>query len=144
MVFPKEWAFLWRHTPPQEKSPHFGRYFKIINHLGSFALWGGLFSMTDCALIHLRNKEDFLNPIAAGFFTGGFLAIRGSYPSYIISRRQSGSKKRYIWRHHLGNDSVGWGWNDQIPNEKGDGDDVEDVDRVAWNDEGANGYKISL
>ena len=45
---------------------------------GSFALWGGLFSLTDCTLIHLRNKEDYLNPIAAGFFTGGFLAIRGT------------------------------------------------------------------
>jgi hypothetical protein len=46
--------------------------------VGSFALWGGLFSLTDCTLIHLRNKEDYLNPIAAGFFTGGFLAIRGN------------------------------------------------------------------
>ena len=45
---------------------------------GSIALWGGLFSMTDCLLIHLRNKNDYLNPIAAGFFTGGFLAIRGN------------------------------------------------------------------
>lgn len=45
--------------------------------LGSFALWGGLFSATDCLLIHLRNKEDYINPIIAGFFTGGLLAIRG-------------------------------------------------------------------
>ena len=44
---------------------------------GSFALWGGLFSSMDCLLIHLRNKEDYINPIVAGFFTGGFLAIRG-------------------------------------------------------------------
>lgn len=43
---------------------------------GSFALWGGLFSLTECSLIHLRNKEDFLNPIAGGFLTGGVLAIR--------------------------------------------------------------------
>jgi hypothetical protein len=27
--------------------------------------------------MHLRNKEDVWNPIAGGFFTGGFLAIRG-------------------------------------------------------------------
>ncbi len=40
-------------------------------------MWGGLFSMTDCLLIHLRNKEDFINPIVAGFVTGGLLAIRG-------------------------------------------------------------------
>lgn len=45
---------------------------------GSFALWGGLFSMTDCALIHVRQTQDYINPIVAGFFTGGFLAIRGS------------------------------------------------------------------
>lgn len=47
--------------------------------LGSFALWGGLFSITDCTLMHFRNKEDIWNPIAAGFFTGGFLAIRGCF-----------------------------------------------------------------
>lgn len=47
---------------------------------GSFALWGGLFSMTDCTLIHLRNKEDYINPIVAGAFTGGILAIRGRHP----------------------------------------------------------------
>jgi import inner membrane translocase subunit TIM17 len=44
---------------------------------GSFALWAGLFASTECLLIHLRNKEDFMNPIAAGFFTGGLLAARG-------------------------------------------------------------------
>lgn len=43
---------------------------------GSFAMWGGLFSLTDCILIHLRKKEDYLNPIAAGFVAGGLLAIR--------------------------------------------------------------------
>lgn len=51
----------------------------IIIFIGSFALWGGLFSLTDCTLMHLRNKEDYLNPIAAGFLTGGFLAIRGKH-----------------------------------------------------------------
>ena len=44
---------------------------------GSFALWGGLFSSCECTLIHLRNKEDFLNPIVSGFVTGGLLAARG-------------------------------------------------------------------
>ena len=44
---------------------------------GSFALWAGLFSSSECLLIHLRNKEDFINPIAGGFFTGGLLAARG-------------------------------------------------------------------
>ena len=43
---------------------------------GSFALWGGLFSMTDCLLIYFRQKEDYINPVIAGFVTGGILAIR--------------------------------------------------------------------
>ena len=47
--------------------------------IGSFALWGGLFSLTDCTLIHLRNKEDFMNPVTAGFVTGGLLAARGIF-----------------------------------------------------------------
>jgi len=40
-------------------------------------MWGGLFSLTDCGLMHIRNKEDWINPVAAGFVTGGLLAIRG-------------------------------------------------------------------
>jgi import inner membrane translocase subunit TIM17 len=43
---------------------------------GNFAVWGGLFSAYDCAFIHLRNKEDPFNAIAAGAFTGGTLAAR--------------------------------------------------------------------
>jgi mitochondrial import inner membrane translocase subunit TIM17 len=46
---------------------------------GSFALWGGLFSSCECTLIHLRNKEDFINPVASGFLTGGLLAARGKH-----------------------------------------------------------------
>ena len=45
---------------------------------GSFALWAGLFSSCECLLIHLRNKEDFMNPVTAGFVTGGLLAARGN------------------------------------------------------------------
>ena len=44
---------------------------------GNFGLWGGLFSSTDCLLIYLRQKDDPYNAIAAGFCTGGILAIRG-------------------------------------------------------------------
>lgn len=40
-------------------------------------MWGGIFSLTDCGLIHFRQKEDYINPIVAGFFTGGVLAFRG-------------------------------------------------------------------
>ena len=43
---------------------------------GSFAVWGGLFSTFDCALIAARHKEDPWNSIAAGALTGGFLQLR--------------------------------------------------------------------
>ena len=42
----------------------------------SFALWAGLFSITDCALISIRNTEDSINQITAGAVTGGLLAFR--------------------------------------------------------------------
>jgi hypothetical protein len=48
----------------------------ILNLSGSFAMWGGLFSLTDCALVHLRNKEDYFNNVVGGFVTGGLLAVR--------------------------------------------------------------------
>lgn len=44
---------------------------------GNFGLWGGIFSSVDCLLIHYRQKDDPYNAIAAGFITGGVLAIRG-------------------------------------------------------------------
>ncbi|OMJ78058.1 hypothetical protein SteCoe_22214 [Stentor coeruleus] len=43
---------------------------------GGFAMWGGLFSVFDCSLLWYRQKEGPLNAIAAGFGTGGILAIR--------------------------------------------------------------------
>ncbi|CAD6204062.1 unnamed protein product [Miscanthus lutarioriparius] len=43
---------------------------------GSFAVWGGLFSTFDCALVYARAKEDPWNSIAAGAATGGLLAVR--------------------------------------------------------------------
>ncbi|KAI0439816.1 mitochondrial import inner membrane translocase, subunit Tim17/22 [Xylaria telfairii] len=44
---------------------------------GNFGAWGGLFSMSDCAIKGLRKKEDPWNAIGAGFLTGGALAMRG-------------------------------------------------------------------
>lgn len=41
-------------------------------------MWGGVFSSMDCLLIHYRQKDDPYNAIAAGFITGGVLAIRGN------------------------------------------------------------------
>lgn len=43
---------------------------------GNFGVWGGLFSMYDCSIKGIRQKEDPYNAIMAGFMTGGSLAIR--------------------------------------------------------------------
>jgi len=48
---------------------------------GNFGVWGGLFSTFDCTVRGIRRKEDAWNPIIAGFFTGGSLAIRGGLKS---------------------------------------------------------------
>ena len=44
---------------------------------GNFAVWGGLYSSFDCALIAVRNKEDPWNSIGSGAITGAVLAARG-------------------------------------------------------------------
>ena len=46
---------------------------------GNFAVWGGLFSTFDCALVWARSKEDPWNSIASGAATGGVLAARGGW-----------------------------------------------------------------
>ncbi|XVF49104.1 hypothetical protein PTKIN_Ptkin03bG0241700 [Pterospermum kingtungense] len=43
---------------------------------GSFAVWGGLFSAFDCAMVYARQKEDPWNSIIAGAAAGGFLQMR--------------------------------------------------------------------
>ncbi|OIT07003.1 PREDICTED: mitochondrial import inner membrane translocase subunit TIM17-2-like [Nicotiana attenuata] len=43
---------------------------------GSFAVWGGLFSVFDCTMVYVRQKEDPWNSIFAGAATGGFLQMR--------------------------------------------------------------------
>ena len=48
---------------------------------GSFAVWGGLFSAFDCALVAARHKEDPWNPIVSGALTGGVLQLRYGLPS---------------------------------------------------------------
>ncbi|KAG2551274.1 hypothetical protein PVAP13_9KG387900 [Panicum virgatum] len=45
---------------------------------GSFAVWGGLFSTFDCALVYALAKEDPWNSIASGAATGG--CARASSP----------------------------------------------------------------
>lgn len=51
---------------------------------GNFAVWGGLFTIFDCSLAHIRRTEDAWNAIAAGAITGGLLAARGT--SHCASR----------------------------------------------------------
>ncbi|RFU27634.1 hypothetical protein B7463_g8713, partial [Scytalidium lignicola] len=46
---------------------------------GNFGVWGGVFSLSDCAIKGIRKKEDPWNAIGAGFMTGGSLAIRGGF-----------------------------------------------------------------
>ncbi|CAA7020132.1 unnamed protein product [Microthlaspi erraticum] len=43
---------------------------------GSFAVWGGLYSTFDCAMVYARQKEDPWNSIISGAATGGLLAMR--------------------------------------------------------------------
>lgn len=74
MVRSQEVKIHGRNHPAQETCSRARRYFN--HHLGNFAIWAGLFSATDCALIGLRKKEDSYNQIAAGAVTGGLLAFR--------------------------------------------------------------------
>lgn len=53
--------------------------------IGSFAMWGGVFSSVDCLLIYYRQKDDPWNAVAAGFITGGVLAIRGIHTLKILN-----------------------------------------------------------
>ncbi|KAJ6827797.1 putative mitochondrial import inner membrane translocase subunit TIM17-2 [Iris pallida] len=43
---------------------------------GSFAVWGGLFSVFDCSLVFALQKEDPWNSILSGAATGGLLSLR--------------------------------------------------------------------
>lgn len=42
----------------------------------NFAAWGGMFSVVDCSLAYIRQKDDPWNSIASGFITGGLLQVR--------------------------------------------------------------------
>lgn len=50
-----------------------------LRRAGGFAMWGGLFSTFDCALLAIRQKDDPINPIMSGAITGGVLAARGGW-----------------------------------------------------------------
>ncbi|XP_022214926.1 mitochondrial import inner membrane translocase subunit Tim17-B [Drosophila obscura] len=52
---------------------------------GNFAAWGGIFSIVDCTLVRLRQKEDPWNSIISGAVTGGILAGRNGKVSMACS-----------------------------------------------------------
>ena len=58
---------------------------------GNFAMWGGLFSTFDCTIKTLRGKVDPFNAIAAGFCTGGVLAIRAGPKAALTSAMVGGA-----------------------------------------------------
>ncbi|XP_034021987.1 mitochondrial import inner membrane translocase subunit Tim17-A [Thalassophryne amazonica] len=57
---------------------------------GSFAVWGGLFSMIDCGLVKVRGKEDPWNSIASGAMTGAILSARSGPVTMVGSAAMGG------------------------------------------------------
>ncbi|CAI9535431.1 unnamed protein product [Staurois parvus] len=57
---------------------------------GSFAVWGGLFSMIDCSLVKVRGKEDPWNSITSGAMTGAILAARNGPVAMVGSAAMGG------------------------------------------------------
>eukprot|EP00123_Amoebidium_parasiticum_P022074 comp7913_c0_seq1/m.3475 comp7913_c0_seq1/g.3475 ORF comp7913_c0_seq1/g.3475 comp7913_c0_seq1/m.3475 type:complete len:159 (-) comp7913_c0_seq1:579-1055(-) len=57
---------------------------------GNFAAWGGMFSIFDCCLVAIREKEDPWNPILSGALTGGVLAARGGARQALMSAAMGG------------------------------------------------------
>jgi import inner membrane translocase subunit TIM17 len=52
---------------------------------GSFAVWGGVYSACDCALVYVRKKEDPWNPIIAGAAASGILSLRQGFRAVVRS-----------------------------------------------------------
>ena len=46
------------------------KFLLFLNKIGSFAVWGGLFSMIDCSMVQVRGKEDPWNSITSGALPG--------------------------------------------------------------------------
>lgn len=57
----------------------------VAGFIGSFAVWGGLFSTIDCGLVRIRGKEDPWNSITSGAMTGAILAARSKKNPYNIT-----------------------------------------------------------
>eukprot|EP00455_Lapot_gusevi_P011998 TRINITY_DN1562_c0_g2_i1.p1 TRINITY_DN1562_c0_g2~~TRINITY_DN1562_c0_g2_i1.p1 ORF type:complete len:223 (+),score=90.51 TRINITY_DN1562_c0_g2_i1:33-671(+) len=52
---------------------------------GQFAVWGGLFSVFDCGIAHVRGKHDWINSVASGAITSGLLAIRAGFYPFLLN-----------------------------------------------------------
>lgn len=69
---------------------------------GNFAAWGGLFSVVDCSLAYVRQKDDPWNSIASGAVTGGLLQIRRMCHIYFFNIELNVNHSLYIF-------TEGWG-----------------------------------
>ncbi len=78
---------LWHFVKGARNSPRGARFAGAVDAVkmrapalgGSFAVWGGMYSMYDCALHGIRGKEDPWNSIASGALAGGTLSLRNGY-----------------------------------------------------------------
>ncbi|KAH8388131.1 hypothetical protein KR200_002620 [Drosophila serrata] len=52
---------------------------------GNFAAWGVIFSIVDCSLVYMRQKEDPWNSIVSGAVTGGVLSARKGVAAMAVS-----------------------------------------------------------
>ncbi|XP_061113529.1 mitochondrial import inner membrane translocase subunit Tim17-A-like [Conger conger] len=62
----------------------------VLEAHGSFAMWGGLFSLIDCRLVKVRGKEDPWNSITSGAMTGAILAARNGPIAMVGSAAMGG------------------------------------------------------
>jgi len=71
----------WRNAPKKHGTVHAVQAVALRAPVlgGNFAVWGGLFSVFDCGMVRIRQREDPINAITAGALTGGILAIRGGW-----------------------------------------------------------------
>ena len=72
IAFPYEIRLLFTDFINHE-TPHTLSLIYLFSFLfvGSFAVWGTLFSICDCTFTYIRKKEDPWNAIASGAATGG-------------------------------------------------------------------------
>ncbi|KAK1265067.1 Mitochondrial import inner membrane translocase subunit TIM17-2 [Acorus gramineus] len=71
----------YRHSPLGTRL--FGGFERVQMNVvrigGSFAAWAGLFSVCECSMVFLRQKEDPWNSIVAGAASGGLLKFRQGF-----------------------------------------------------------------